>query len=322
LRAGLAVVYSALVALVLLEVFLRLFDPIGIRYYFDTARYFEAMQSDPDYAYLHTPGYEATLQGVDVRINQEGLRGPEFPPTKPPGERRLLILGDSVVFGWGAPQDSIFPAVLQRLIDENDVGPYRVIPAGAGSWNTRTEYEFLRKRAIAYGPDMVVLLVVPNDVEPKNLGRQGGVPSGGAPPLSQRLLRGLAHYSYVAATVQHIVKRRGASQQLVELYAPDSAAWQDASEALGGIARECRERDADLVVFLYTDLASEFARTFYDAYAGALRKLGVPFYTMPAEVFAPSLRNSIVDGHPNAAGHRLIAREMFRVLRDRLQTGY
>lgn len=60
------------------------------------------------------PGYRGTLR-VDVEttiaINSLGMRGPE-PGQKAEGERRLLVLGDSVVWGYGVEADETFAARL------------------------------------------------------------------------------------------------------------------------------------------------------------------------------------------------------------------
>ena len=320
-RFLLGVLYSVVVAGLFLEVFLRVFDPVGIRYYFDTATYFKAMESDPDYAYLHTPGYEATLQGVDVRINAQGLRGPEFDPA--PNGRRILVLGDSVVFGWGAPQEKIFAAALQDIV-RVEGHPHEVVGAGAGSWNTRTEYEYLRKRALNFAPQVLVWLIVPNDVMPKAGGRTY-VPRAeldhGTPAISAwgRVMRTAAKYSYVLATFQHFAKQKGAAQQLLSMYEPDSPAWRDAENALAELVGTCDEYGIALEVFLYADRESEFSQRFFDVYSQALATHGVSAHALSPEVFAPEYRNSIVDGHPNADGHRLIAEEMYRVVRKHLQ---
>jgi lysophospholipase L1-like esterase len=42
----------------------------------------------------------------------------------------LVILGDSIVSGWGLPQGVAYPALLQRLLDRGIVDPWRVIDAG------------------------------------------------------------------------------------------------------------------------------------------------------------------------------------------------
>ena len=64
------VVWGILISLILLEVLLRIFDPLGINYYFEVARYFRNMVPDPSFAYIHRPGYTDTLQGVEVTINK------------------------------------------------------------------------------------------------------------------------------------------------------------------------------------------------------------------------------------------------------------
>ena len=107
-RFTLVLLSGLIVALLLLEIFLRVFDPIGISYYFEARRYGNKMTLDPDFGYIHTPGYQAKLQGVDVSINSHGFRAPEFVVEK--GQKqRLMILGDSVVFGWEYLRTQFFP---------------------------------------------------------------------------------------------------------------------------------------------------------------------------------------------------------------------
>ena len=84
------------------EVLLRVLDPLGIWYLYEINRYSkEMMVSNQWFSYIHEPGVFDTVQGVGVSINSHGLRGPEFPSEKPAGKIRLMILGNSVVFGWG-----------------------------------------------------------------------------------------------------------------------------------------------------------------------------------------------------------------------------
>lgn len=138
------IVFLILTVGVGLEITLRIFDPMGIVYLYEVRRYFKTMLvSDGRYAYIHKADYRDTLQGVPVSYNSHGLRWPEFPVRKSDDRLRLMVLGDSVVFGWGVDEKSIFPARLQEKFDALGAS-VEIVSAGVGSWNTRTEYEIGR----------------------------------------------------------------------------------------------------------------------------------------------------------------------------------
>lgn len=63
------------------------------------------------------PGYRGSLQvgpvRTEVTVNSLGMRGPE-PGRKQPGDRRVLMAGDSLVFGYGVAAKDALPAQLQR----------------------------------------------------------------------------------------------------------------------------------------------------------------------------------------------------------------
>lgn len=64
-----------------------------------------------------TPGYRGTLRigddaTTDVVVNSLGLRGPEL-GLKADGERRVLMVGDSLVFGYGVEHGDALPARLE-----------------------------------------------------------------------------------------------------------------------------------------------------------------------------------------------------------------
>lgn len=92
--------------------------------------------ADGDVALL--PGYRGTLQ-VDttttVVVNSLGMRGPE-PGPKAAGERRLLVLGDSLVFGYGVQAEQTFPARLQQRF-ANRTPPVTVGNAGVPGYGSK-----------------------------------------------------------------------------------------------------------------------------------------------------------------------------------------
>ena len=319
------VVWGILISLILLEVLLRIFDPLGINYYFEVARYFRNMVPDPSFAYIHRPGYTDTLQGVEVTINKEGFRGPEFQAHKPEGTTRVLILGDSVVFGWGVPQESIFPAYLQNMFDANHFES-EVMAAGVGSWNTRKEFEFMKERGVDYESDILILVVVPNDIEPDLRGNTEVSKEklsfvSPQPPgyLCEKIYERLVRRSYLLQTLEHFRKRMMARDELLEMYTnTNSPAWEDAKAALSGLISLCRDRGINLVVFLYGDGSVAFSETGIRAYSSFLQEQDAVYHVFYDEIFEPKYRNSFVDAHPNAAGHQLMAQNIFEAVQPLL----
>lgn len=115
-----------------------------------------------------TPGFRGTLtiagRTCELRTNSAGLRGPELEPRRP-GERRVLVLGDSMTFGWGVEEDEAFPAVIEGALDRAD-RPVTVLNGGVPGYGTREIALALERQVSRLDPDVVVACVyVGNDFE-------------------------------------------------------------------------------------------------------------------------------------------------------------
>lgn len=122
---------------------------------------------------------------VGVRINHYGLRErDEITPAKPPGQRRVLCLGDSFTFGWGIPEEQGW---VRRLEDElrADGKDVRTVNCGAAGTVCIDEYWFgLQHRFHVFQPDAVVLTICLNDLIPSS----GVTVIGPSPSTGWRLL--------------------------------------------------------------------------------------------------------------------------------------
>lgn len=121
-----------------------------------------------DYLPFTLPRNEV-LDGVfgHVETNALGYRGPS-PTTveKPPGTRRVLVLGDSFVFGWGVPEEDSIPGQLRARL-AGAAAPVEVVNVGyhAGS-APDAYYAYLRREGMALAPDVVVVVVFTgNDID-------------------------------------------------------------------------------------------------------------------------------------------------------------
>ena len=82
---------------------------------------------------LRGGGREVVQEGIVYRTNSHGIREPEIAP-KRPGERRIMLLGDSFVWGDGLNEQDTVARQLQRRLDAVRPG-FRVVNAGVSGEN-------------------------------------------------------------------------------------------------------------------------------------------------------------------------------------------
>lgn len=98
-------------------------------------------------------------------INDHGFRGPWFRGPKDPGVVRIAAVGDSVTFGWAVADDETYPAQISRLLDQAGV-PHEIVNFGIPGYNAANELALYEQLVRPHEPDIVVICVTPNDLEP------------------------------------------------------------------------------------------------------------------------------------------------------------
>ncbi|HEX8966293.1 MAG TPA: SGNH/GDSL hydrolase family protein [Chloroflexota bacterium] len=119
---------------------------------------------------LKTSEYDGIL-----RTNGRGMVGPDLPAVKPPGEFRIVVLGDSYAVGGQVPYAQTFPAVLEQLLHEAGYANVRVINAGVGGYTTFNESGLLTEHLAWLQPDLVVVAAfLGNDISENVLATAAG----------------------------------------------------------------------------------------------------------------------------------------------------
>ena len=304
---------AVLVSLMTAETVIRIFDPLGVSFFAENSRYHLEKVPDPVLIYRHQPGLNRTYQGVTVRFNELGLRERDL-QTEREGESRVLLLGDSVTFGWGVPAVATFGRKLETKLASKFDHPVKTINTGVGSYNTVQEYAALRTFADIVHPELVILLYVENDFELQEvpfepwskLSFQGKSPPEASIILLQkswvyRLGRFLAYQSdassaQVGGSVRHGVK--------------------DSMKALSDIATYCREHNMGFVTFFYRaagEPRSDLIPFLLDKVQAVGRKDGFPVVDVGSWWGDENIRlvtNSVIDSHPNELGHEILAQGM------------
>ncbi len=98
-----------------------------------------------------------------VDVNADGYRGPAQPKEKPPGQLRILALGDSETFGTGVPSAQTWPAQLNRKMAERHPGSV-VINGGFEGVGIRDLSLAWNEKWRKYSPDIVLLALTANMV--------------------------------------------------------------------------------------------------------------------------------------------------------------
>jgi lysophospholipase L1-like esterase len=118
------------------------------------------VSDDPLLRYVPRPNFRAksakrTVDAVD-RINAWGFRDIERTRQKPPGARRILLVGDSVVMGVGV--DDVNDTISRRLERKLQAQNVEILNFGVSGYNTVAEAELVRVKGLAFSPDLAIVV--------------------------------------------------------------------------------------------------------------------------------------------------------------------
>jgi len=151
---------SAFVALLLAEIGLPLFIPVT-----DAPLQFW----DPVVGTRHLPDMEGRwISGEHInspyRFNSQGWNHPrDYSTVKPPGTKRVCVIGDSFTQALDVPLEQTFFVIARERMSRPD-RPVEWYTFANGGYGTAEEYMLLRHYALDYDPDTVVILFVQNDL--------------------------------------------------------------------------------------------------------------------------------------------------------------
>jgi len=119
---------------------------------------------DPDVSRLLLPSFERD----DFHTDAIGMRERDFELAKPAGTVRIVLLGDSFVFGLNIPSAERLGAVLERELTARASAPgtrFECLHYGVNSWSLTSECAFLRRQLEQLTPDLVIQISISNDLD-------------------------------------------------------------------------------------------------------------------------------------------------------------
>ena len=175
----------------------------------------------------------------EVRINSRGYRDREFSLEPSPGTKRILMLGDSVVFGPGVELAETFSKRTEALLRKMGVGNVEVINAGNPDTGITEMLQIFRSRDLGIHPQLVVLCFYLNDSRPP-MGFRSEFVKGNPvvlfmkrnPWVRRSMLLSFGYYAYYNSAIQAEVEKLPISLRMdwAELFR--SGIWRENPAAL------------------------------------------------------------------------------------------
>ncbi|MBM3976459.1 MAG: hypothetical protein FJ299_05660 [Planctomycetes bacterium] len=293
------------------------------------------------------PGRDAAEdRRVLYRVNALGFRDREYAHEKPAGVRRVVLLGDSVTYGTGVDLKDSLPKQLERELREVCAGQtVEVLNFGVYAYNTRQEVALLEHRALAFAPDVVLLVATVTDASGwgvaedaelswqaswmRRLGLRSGVWEEQALEKADWRIRSMNRLRRISVLVDFAANRAHGALQSGILEGSFKRDWMDGTpgrtlirESLEQLKRLGARHGFTAHVVMYptlTKLGPGYPYHFPTAkLRGECEQLGIPFTDLLPPLLgqdARALQAHQHDRHPNATCHRLVAAWLARELR-------
>jgi hypothetical protein len=304
---------TLLVTLGIVELGLRYFMPIDYRpppselAYVGRETIYQPSTS-PGLDYELKPDVEALAQGVRVTTNSYGMRDDE---PLPGNRERIVVIGDSFTFGFGVPQEEIFPILLEQKLNSLE-DRYDVLNLSVAGYTIQDEVNILRSKGLTWNPDTVIIGYVLNDPEIEPVQE---LPSYFDEPYWWQ-------YSHVLRLVARGVKKTqinlyGGGDYYQYLHA-NQTTWQSVVTGFKEIRGMAAEHDTRVIVLIFPILDYQWEAYPYLAIHQQVAALAeengfmvVDLTNYMAEYPPQDLRVSLQDGHPNALVHKIAAEALF-----------
>lgn len=315
------------------EVGLRLFRPVAYRRPLDESASerrdwngrVHRPSATPGLVYELSPSVDLVVDGMHVVTNSLGMRCKEPLPSDTPNLLRVVVVGDSMAFGYGVQQGEDFPAGLERSLRGacGDQRTVEVLNLAVGGYSLADELAVLRERALPLHPDLIVFAYCLNDPELEAI-----------QPL-QAYFRDEEWWQhshalrFVASRLRgRAIARFGGGDKWRALHNPEGPFWREAAPLLEEFAATCRSCGIPTVAVVLPFLTGEpfdqpvreysYQRE-HEFLAREFERLGLETFDT-LEVLAPHPPRETILGtddiHLTARGNELVAGALCeRVLR-------
>ena len=276
--------------------------------------------SIPGLAYELAPNQVKRSHGAVVRTNSYGMRDDE--PLKGPNDSacNIVVLGDSITFGFNVAGSETYSNVLERnLALGNTDATIQVLNFGVGGYSSRDEVFVLDHKAMLWNPDLIIVRYSLNDPEIDPI-----------QPLHQYFQKPEWWQQFNILRLIAVVKREweidalGYGDYLRYLHAENEEKWNSVLSAFSDVQKIGSEngipillaifpatRDAEWSEYPFRDLHSQISNAGKDNGFVVVDIYDTFMMHKPEELMSRPR-----DAHPSSLGHRLAAVAIQEAIED------
>ena len=270
-------------------------------------------------------GVWVKIPETNIKINSWGFRDYEYPIEKSNNTFRIIVLGDSITFGWGVELNESYPKIIENLLNSNptlksDI-KYEVLNFGVPGYSISEKVRFFEKLGIKFNPDLVIIQYGSDDI----------INNTELKMLSEKILSNYMtenSINNIDSITQALLNKKTKEMYVEELSKKSfDEVWKNIEyplEELGNIT--VRTNKSVLIWIIHSnDAIPHFSikeqlknlkevsiKYKWDILIGIMDK-NYNKYNWWDLIIHPE------DGHPNAFTHKLIAKEIYeKLIKDKL----
>lgn len=286
-------------------------------------------RADEKLLWVPVPGRTVTVDNhLPITINHQGLRYASELTTKPKNEFRVMAFGDSATQGWGVDDNSTYAAFLgQRLNESSCPGEHFLsVSAGVNAYPNALVGEKLREveEDPTFQPDVVIRAYSFNSNFERLPKLQGAAREKFLRQVEfKSIIRRSAIYNFVIEdllrrVVYYRMRHVLMAGTLDTLGGMDNLDVNAVNESLQNSLDETRAHHAQLVLLVLAskDQKDNDLHPFQKAMLDFAQANHVPVVNMIDVLKTNAPANFYMDPvHPTAVGHKIIADQLYNVIR-------
>lgn len=254
--------------------------------------------------------------------NRDGMRlVGEFPPKKP-DRFRIVVVGDSLTYGYGIAAEDTYPALLQRRL--NTTFRVEVLNLGVSGAQSEDVFNILRRFLPILDPELVIYGVCLNDFLPSGVGEYRNNRAYAVPlPYKDHFIRNTLTGRFLEKRYDALLMKMGLRVDFLTDILRDFDGYQTRfARDIKAMNAYVQEEGLPPIFAMILDQYPNTKAKKYDVVLAAERHLSdgglrvIPSDYIKRHDGARDWYVSAWEGHPNEKANRVFAEEILKVVRD------